>query len=208
MQRRGGACAEQRHLLAVALQRVPGDEEPDYFLFTGKPLALGPWRHVGQLRRTVLNRGQFAEERFLAGVAIGLLELGLLQRRLQRLEQLLAMAAERVTGTGGDEGLDHPLVAEPEVDALHQVGQRLVPARAPPCDDRLDGAAAHVAHGAQPETDPLVRHDGELEPRFVHVGREDLATQLARLVDVLHHLVGVADFRESSAAMNSTDSAS
>ena len=60
---------------------------------------------------------------------------------------------------------------------------------------RLDGAPADVADGAEAEADPLLAHDGELEARLVHVRRQHLEAQLARLVDVLHHLVGVADFR-------------
>ena len=51
-------------------------------------------------------------------------QLGLGQRRLQRLDQLLAVAAERVAGAGRHQRLEHPLVAEPEVDPLHQFGQR------------------------------------------------------------------------------------
>ena len=63
------------------------------------------------------------------------------------------------------------------------------------CDDGRDGPFAHVAYRAQPEPDPLSGDDRELITRFVHAGRQDQQVELARLVDVLHDAVGVADFR-------------
>ena len=70
------------------------------------------------------RRLRLAEERRLARLALLLQQLRLAQRRLQRLDELLAVAAERVARAGGDQRLEHPLVAEPEVDPLHEVGER------------------------------------------------------------------------------------
>ena len=51
-------------------------------------------------------------------------QLRLAQHAVERLAELLPVAAERVAGARGDQRLDHPLVAEPEVDPLDEVGQR------------------------------------------------------------------------------------
>jgi hypothetical protein len=71
---------------------------------------------------------------------------------------------------------------------------RSEPPLPPRRDHGLDGARADVAHGAEAEADPGLPHDGELETGLVDVWREDFQSQLARLVDVLHDLVGAADF--------------
>ena len=134
-----GPGAEELDLLAVALQRVPGDEEAEHLLLLGQPLGLGPGGNVGKGERATED-GQID----VAGVPSSpsfpsfppspksdpcpasrscVEELGLGQRGLERLDQLLPVTAERVAGAGSDERLEHPLVAEPEVDPLHQLGQ-------------------------------------------------------------------------------------
>jgi hypothetical protein len=92
-----------------------------------------------------------------------------------------------------DEGLEHALVADAEVDPLAEIVERGEGALGARGDDRLGGAAADVADGAEAEADALVADHGELPARLVDVRREDLDPEVARLVDVLHHRVGVAD---------------
>ena len=114
---------------------------------------------------------------------------------VERGHELRSLGAERVAGPGVDQRLDHTLVAQPQVDPVAQLDERAVRTSLPPRDDRCDRALADVADGAEPEADPPLTDDRELVARFVHVGREDLQVELARLVDVLHDAVGVADFR-------------
>ena len=82
--------------------------------------------HVGRAPAApcAATAGRLAEQRRLARLALLLQELGLAQRRLERLDELLAVPAERVAGAGGDQRLEHPLVAEPEVDPLDEVDER------------------------------------------------------------------------------------
>ena len=92
-----------------------------------QPLGLGPGRHVGQRRRAAgRGAGGLAEQRRLARLPLLLQQLRLAEHRVERLDQLLAVAAQGVAGAGGDQRLEHPLVAEPEVDPLDEVGQRRV----------------------------------------------------------------------------------
>ena len=141
-----------------------------------------------------------AEEPDLAGVALGLPRLCLRKRRVQRGHQLGTMPppspSERVARARVDQRLDHALVAEPQVDTLAQLHQGAVgPVRVPAREDRFDRPLTHVLDRAQAEADALVAHHRELEARLVHVGGEDEEAQLARLVDVTHHVVGIADLR-------------
>src|SRR6185369_7186754 len=73
-------------------------------------------------------------------------------------------------------------------------------------DHRFDGRDSHVFYGGEAEPGapdgaagldvfPVVRfHDGEIPAALVDVGRQDVDSHLARLVDVLHHLVRIGDF--------------
>src|SRR4029077_947199 len=100
--------------------------------------------------------------------------------------------------------IEHPLVADAEVDSLAQVEDR--PERAvflPRTDDRFDRGATDVANAAESEADLRLADHRELVAGFVDVRRQDLEprllcaghVKLPRLVDVLNHVVRVADLR-------------
>src|SRR5439155_7557744 len=95
-----------------------------------------------------------SEQRMLTRLPLLLARLRLGKRDVERGDELGAVAAERVAGARVDQCLDHPLVAEPQVDAVAQVDERAVrPCRGPPCDDRLDRASPDILDRAQPEPD-------------------------------------------------------
>src|SRR5205085_473111 len=153
---------------------------------------LRPGRDVGKRGPGPGARGLSPEQRMLTRVPLRLASLRLAIRVVQGGHQLRAVAPEGIARAGVDQRLDHPLVAEPEVDPLAQLYERATgPAGLPPREDRLDRAFAHVLDRAEAKADALVAHHGELEARLVHVGGEDLEPQLARLVDVAHHGVAV-----------------
>src|SRR5205823_3290252 len=65
-QRGGGARPEKLHLGAVAVQWMPGNEEPEHGLLAGEPFVLGPGRDIGVRGSGLGARGFFAEESVLA----------------------------------------------------------------------------------------------------------------------------------------------
>src|SRR2546426_1282154 len=162
-QRGGGAAAEKLHLRAVLGEGVPGNEEAQDRLLAGEAVVLAPGGDVGKRGPGVGGRGLTAEQRVLARVPLRLAGLRLGKGVVQRRDQLRAVAAEGVAGTGVDQRLDHALVAQPQIDAVAQVDERAIrPTGASPRDDRLDRAAAHVLDRPEPEPDAAVAHHGEL----------------------------------------------
>src|SRR5438270_10538491 len=105
----------------------------------------------------------------LPGEALLLAHLRLAERMIQGGHQLRTLAPQGVAGAGVDQGLDHPLIAQPQIDAIAQLYQRAVRARLASCDDGRDGSFANVAHRAQPESNSLITDDRELITRFVDV---------------------------------------
>ena len=120
-QRGGGARTEKLHLGAVAVQWMPGNEEPEHGLLAGEPFVLGQGRDIGVRGSGLGARGFFAEESVLAGLPFCLARLCLRKRRVQRGHQLGTMPAERVARARVDQRFDHALVAQPQVDALAQL---------------------------------------------------------------------------------------
>src|SRR5256885_12998396 len=107
---------------------------------------------------------------------------------------LFRSPAERVAGAGVDERLEDALVAEAQVDPVAQVDERAVrPPRGPPGENRLDRARADVLDRAEAEAEPAVADHRELEPGLVDVRRQHLEAEPARLLDLAHDVVGIAD---------------
>ena len=105
------------------------------------------------------------------------------------------MAIELVQRTSRNEGLEHPLIAQPQVYALAAFVQGFVRlARLSSGDYRLDRTAAHVLHRTETEPYLLVGGDRELPSGFIDRGWQDLDAEFPCLTDVAHDLVGVADF--------------
>ncbi len=104
-----------------------------------------------------------------------------------------AVTPERVERPRPDEGFEHPLVAEAQVDAPTEIEYGAERPLFSSGQNRIDGRLADVADRPEPEANLLVADDGELIARLVHVRRQDLQAKLARFVDVFHDAVGVAD---------------
>jgi len=189
---------EELALDAIGFERMPADVEAEDLLLACKALGLGHRRHVGERARTGGCPGRavgHAEQRDLAHRLLLLLERRFLHRGVERAPVLRAVAAKAVKRAGGDQRLEDSLVAGAKVYPIREVEEGREGLLVPCGEDRVDCAAANVADGAEPEADPLVREHGELVVRLVHVGRQHLDAELARLVDELHHRVGVADGR-------------
>src|SRR5450432_4243023 len=187
------------YLRAEGLQGVPGDVEAENLLLLREALAVAPGRDVRQrareLRAWRLIAGGKAEERALATRRLILFEPRLLQRGIERREKLRAMAAERVERAGCDHRLEDALVAQPQVDAIAEIEERREGRIRARSQDRVDRGTADIANRAKAEAHALVADDGELVSRLVDVGGQHFDRELARLVDVFHHGVRIADLR-------------
>src|SRR5439155_20481169 len=127
-----------------------------------------------------------AEQRCLAGIALRLAELRLAEDRVQGRGELRAVSREMVHGARGDQRFDHPLVADPEIHPVAEIGERAIwPGRAARLENRFDRPAAHVSHRAQAEANFPVAGDRELPPRLIHRWWQHVDPQLASLIDVL-----------------------
>ena len=137
-----GAGAEELHLRAEPLQRVPGDEEADHFLLPGQALGLRQRGDVGEVvPGRPGGRQHLAEQGGLPRLPLLLPKLRLAEGGVQRLQVLPPMPAEPVAGAGHDQRLDDAAVAEPEVDPADEVPEVVEGAVAPGLDHRLDHAA-------------------------------------------------------------------
>ena len=194
-QRRGRPRPKKLHFGSVLGEGVTGNEEAKHRLFSCQTLVLGPGRDVGEGGGGTWGGGIFPKEPMLAGEALLLAHLRLAERMIQRGDQLGPLASQGVAGAGVDQRLDHALVAQPQVDAVAQLDERVIRRRLASRDDGGDSTFADIPYRAQSKSYPLITDDCELITRLVHVGREDLKGELTRFVDVLHDAIGVADFR-------------
>src|SRR6185436_9368600 len=97
---------------------------------------LGPWGHIRKRGLGTGGWGFLAKEPVLAREALLLPHLGLAEGVVQRGHELRALAPERITRAGVDQRLDHPLVAQPQIDPVAQLDQRAIRTRLPSRDDR------------------------------------------------------------------------
>src|SRR6185503_15716822 len=115
------------------------------------------------------------EQRDLSGDEIFLLERRLSDGDVECGGKLCPVPAEGIHRTGEDQRLEHPLVADAQVDTLAKVEQgaegSVLRSRG---EYRIDRCSSDVADAAEPKTNPGVTDDGELVTRFVDVGRQDL----------------------------------
>src|SRR2546425_13271024 len=88
--------------------------------FARQPVVLAPGRHVGERGGGARRRRSLAEQSDLPAVALLLAHLRFGERRVERRDELGAMAAEGVARAAVHQRLDHALVAEPQVHALAQ----------------------------------------------------------------------------------------
>jgi hypothetical protein len=144
-----------------------------------------------------------AEERFLARVALLLLEARFAQHGFDVGDELGPVSFQRITGAGANQRLEHPAIRQSQVDPVRQLSNCRKSPSGARRDDRIDGAASHVAHGAKPEANAGRSHDGELVARLVDVGWEDLKPR-SRASLMYCTTVSVSPISEDrSAAMNS-----
>src|SRR5687767_4341735 len=173
---------------------MAGDVEPEDLLLLRESLRLAHGRNVGQRHVSLFRRSfpqsrvpspQSPKQRSLPLLDLLLLERGFLNCRVQHRDELRAMPAETIHRTRVDERFEDALVAQPEVDALAEVEQRLGWLLRARREHRVDCRLADVPDRAESESDPLLADDRELVARLVHVRGEYLDPELARLVDEL-----------------------
>ena len=161
-QGRRRAAPKKLHFRTVLGEGVPGDKEAQHRFFPCQALVLAPGRYVGQCLRGRGGGGVLPEQRMLPGRALLLPHLGFAEGLIQRRHELGAMPAQRVARAGIDQGLDDPLVAQPQVDAVAQLDERAVRRCLTARNDRRDRPLTHIAHGTQPKADPLIPDHREL----------------------------------------------
>src|SRR5439155_22783531 len=122
-ERGGGPGTEKLHLGAVLGEGVSGDEEAEHGLLAREAVMLVPGEDIGERGSGSGGRGvpPASEQRMLTRLPLLLARLRLGKRDVERGDELGAVAAERVAGARVDQCLDHPLVAEPQVDSVAQV---------------------------------------------------------------------------------------
>ena len=99
----------------------------------------------------------------------------------------------RIERTALDEAFHRALVRGLHVDARTEVVERREGALGARVDHRLGRTLAHVLHRGKREPNAAVL-DREIHERRVHVRRQDVETDVARLGAVCHQLVGVRLF--------------
>src|SRR6185503_11268962 len=142
-----------------------GDIEAENLLLFRQALRVGERRDV---RKHVLHRRRAhpivaTEEGHLSGSALLLLERCLLQRAVENRCVLRAMPTEIIQRAGRDERLEHPLVAQTQVDALAEIEE--TPERAllrTRGEQGVDRRASNVANGAEAEAYALLGDHREL----------------------------------------------
>ena len=107
-----------------------------------------------------------------------------------------AVGVETIEAARAQERLEHAAIDLLQVEPAAKILETLVGAvRLALCDQRLHGAAADAAHGAEPVADAVLAAGGELVARGVHIGREHRESHVAALLDEGHDFVGVVHVR-------------
>ena len=180
---------------------MAGEIEPEHLLLVAEHLILRPLRdrHRRRPARALAggggDLGEPLEERHLAFLAVALPALAGFHGLIERGQERGPRDLDRIEGPGLDQALDHPPVDETQVRPRAEVREgHERAALLAGADDGLDGGAADILDGPQPEVD-RVAADGELRAADVDVGRLHAQAHRAALLHVLDDLVGLVHFR-------------
>jgi hypothetical protein len=197
------ASPGDRQRFGIALERMPGDVEPERFLLEGERFGFRPGprrRQRGHVVVAVQRTVAAAEQLRLALLAVLLLPASVVQDPVQTGQEprppgqiaLLSLRRERIERAGLDQAFEHLLVHEPEVDVLGQREERVDPAaqRLAGLENRPNRPFPRALDRAQAETHAL-RLDDEREFAGVDVRRQHRHAELAGLGQVQRDLVGI-----------------
>ena len=120
-QRRGRAGPKKLHFGTVLGEGVTGNKEAEHRFFPCQPLLLGPGRNFGEGGSGTGDGCFITKQRVLAREALLLAHLRLAERVVQCRHQLRAFGTEGVARAGVDQRFDHPLITQPQIDAIAQL---------------------------------------------------------------------------------------
>src|SRR5262245_19310590 len=151
---------------------------------------------VGGNQRQAVARGRAEQARLpLLAVAHGARGAG--EYEIGRLEELAAVAMERIKRAGFDEAFEGALVDEPRIDAAGEIGDGTERSTCPTeRDDMIHRLAADILHRGQRVIDDAARDAciaGEGGPATIDLGRADLDAEAGRFLAEDVETMRVAD---------------